>query len=87
MTWWWLSFADGSRPVGKQFLGACIVGPAESEMGAHMLAGMYGCNPGGEIVIQSIADERIARVVDTDRNVLFTDRSDALALLSRMEGS
>jgi hypothetical protein len=85
MTWWWLSFCDDSRPKGQQFLGACIVGPADSEMHAHMLACAYDCNPGGEIVFQPIPDDRMPRVVDSERNILLPDRSDALAMLTRLE--
>ena len=43
---YWLSFADGDRPKGEQFLGACTVRAAdfiESVMAAHLL----GINPGG----------------------------------------
>jgi hypothetical protein len=49
MQWWWLSFADGDRPEGQQFLGVALVqgrglGLASSEAWAH------GCNPGGEVM-------------------------------------
>ena len=44
--WWWLSFADGDLPKGRQFLGACLVqgrGLATAISNSHAL----GCNPGG----------------------------------------
>lgn len=46
MTYWWLSFADGDRPAGAQFLGACIVqahGCFEAVRESHRLK----INPGG----------------------------------------
>lgn len=45
--WWWLSFCDGDRPAGSQFLGACLV-KASGFFGATMVARSLGCNPGGE---------------------------------------
>ncbi|HKP06397.1 MAG TPA: hypothetical protein VJU58_04015 [Microbacterium sp.] len=46
--WWWLSFADGGRPTGQQFLGVAVVraaGLGFAVMRAHAL----GINPGGEV--------------------------------------
>lgn len=46
--WWWLSFADGSLPVGTQFLGAVLIeanGFGFAVMATHLL----GINPGGEV--------------------------------------
>ena len=47
--WWWLSFCDGTRPAGSQFLGAvCVRG---FDIGsASMEAHARGCNPGGEVM-------------------------------------
>lgn len=49
MTLVWMSFCDGSRPKGSQFLGACVV-DANSMEGAIRAAWSAGCNPGGEVV-------------------------------------
>lgn len=48
-TWWWLSFADGDKPKGQQFLGVAVVhalGLGDATMQAHRL----GINPGGEVL-------------------------------------
>lgn len=50
----WLSFCDGDRPAGDQFLGACIVRihatdePRHDTREAIQAAWRLGCNPGGE---------------------------------------
>jgi hypothetical protein len=46
--WWWLSFCDGSRPDGEDFLGACLV-KARGFLGAISEARRLGCSPGGEV--------------------------------------
>jgi hypothetical protein len=49
LTWWWLSFADGTRPKGSQFLGAVLVrahGTTDAVLQSHRL----GLNPGGEVL-------------------------------------
>lgn len=48
MSSWWLSFADGDRPVGTQFLGACIV-DASDFLIAVAKTHALGINPGGEV--------------------------------------
>lgn len=64
MYWWWLSFADGSLAEGEQFLGACIVQGTEMIMGVPRIsdpvpqAHLLGINPGGEVQLQRIPDER-----------------------------
>jgi hypothetical protein len=45
--WWWLSFADGEKPKGEQFLGGCLV-QADDFLGAVAEATRIGINPGGE---------------------------------------
>lgn len=47
--WWWLSFADGTKPHGQQFLGVCIVYGPDFE-GAHAATWFYDLNPGGELL-------------------------------------
>lgn len=46
--WWWLSFADASRPRGLQFLGVAAV-RATDLAGAMRAAWRAGCNPGGQV--------------------------------------
>lgn len=54
--WWWLSFCDADRPVGQQFLGACLV-QARGVILAAQEAHMRGCNPGGEVrILEASAD-------------------------------
>lgn len=48
LTLFWLSFADGTRPTGTQFLGVVIIRDSdfvEAVKAAHRL----GANPGGEV--------------------------------------
>lgn len=47
--WYWLSFADGSRPAGEQFLGVVIV-RAKGFALAHQQVGLLGISPGGEVL-------------------------------------
>lgn len=47
--YWMMSFADGSKPEGEQFLGAAIV-KAASFMHAHWIVNTLRINPGGEIL-------------------------------------
>jgi hypothetical protein len=47
-SWWWLSFADGSRPKGHQFIGVVIV-QGDSLGWAVLRAHQLGINPGGEV--------------------------------------
>lgn len=49
LTWFYLSFADGTLPKGTQFLGAVIVrahGMGDAVQQAHR----RGINPGGEVL-------------------------------------
>ena len=48
MKTWGLSFADGQRPRGSQFLGVVIV-RANSFIEAVQLTHRLGINPGGEV--------------------------------------
>lgn len=45
---WFLSFADGRRPKGTQFLGGAIV-EAQDFMAAIKKTHALGINPGGEV--------------------------------------
>jgi len=71
--WWWLSFADGRRPAGQQFLGVAVVRAAGFGL-AVMRAHALGINPGGEVSGQQIPasvappDEMLDKLVtDKDR--------------------
>lgn len=46
--WYYLSFADDSRPKGERWLGCCFV-QARGVVSAAATASMFECNPGGEI--------------------------------------
>ena len=56
--WWWLSFADGNRPKGRQFLGVAIV-QAYSFPIAVGVAHMLGINPGGEVMGYPVPPGRV----------------------------
>ena len=58
MNLFWLSFADGSKPKGTQFLGACVV-EAPSFADAIQVAWAHGCNPGGECLGREIHSLRM----------------------------
>lgn len=49
LPWWWLSFADGEKPKGEQFLGACLVQGATLP-DAIKEAWRLKINPGGEVM-------------------------------------
>lgn len=55
----WLSFADPTRPTGRQFLGAAIV-RADRIITAVRRAHALGINPGGEVMSMWI-DPAMAR--------------------------
>jgi hypothetical protein len=59
--WWWLSFADGQRPEGDQFLGVVIV-RAEGFMHAVQQTHRAGTNPGGEVQAFPLPDEAASEV-------------------------
>lgn len=73
MSWYYLSFADGGRPKGTQFLGGCYVRvpvDAESMASREQLwrtlqeSHRLGINPGGEVrALGPIPDEEIAEKV------------------------
>ena len=50
LPWWYISYADGNRPAGSQWLGACFVRATDAE-GAIREAWRRGCNPGGEAIV------------------------------------
>lgn len=78
-SYWWLSFADSSLPKGSQFLGACIVGPADDLARAAKLAWWVGINPGGEVMGKPIADETFVGIpVDWTARLLTRDECDEL---------
>jgi len=55
MSWWWLSFCDPSKPVGQQFLGACVIRGASIEAAVRN-AHLFAINPGGEVQGLEIPD-------------------------------
>lgn len=55
---WWLSFADGRLPTGRQFLGVAIV-PGTNVYTASLVARHLGCNPGGEVAGEVFEDDEI----------------------------
>jgi len=46
--WWWLSFADGTKPTGSQWLGGAYV-QGDDIVEATRIAHFLGINPGGEV--------------------------------------
>lgn len=58
MNWWWLSFADQTRPKGNQFLGVVIIEAITLDQ-AITQSHLRGLNPGGEILSFQIPYDRI----------------------------
>lgn len=77
--WWWLSFADGKRPGGSQFLGVAIVGPAQDIMRAALIAHRLGVNPGGEVQGLPVPAAMLSAIPAEWRGRLMT-RREAMAL-------
>lgn len=67
--WWWLSFVDGDRPKGEQFLGACMV-QGRGITTAISRSWDLGCNPGGEVAFVEIPADRT--IPDAWANRLLT---------------
>lgn len=74
----WLSFCDGSRPKGSQFLGCAIV-PGDNIVDAAFAAWALKCNPGGECVGHTIP-ERLIRVTPPEYVGRLLTRTEADAL-------
>lgn len=53
MAWYYMSFADGTRPKGRQFLGALYV-EAPTSVQAIFIAHERKINPGGEVEILEV---------------------------------
>jgi hypothetical protein len=48
MAWWWMSFADPTRPRGSQFLSVLLI-EADDAKKAMTRSHVLGLNPGGEV--------------------------------------
>jgi hypothetical protein len=55
MPWFYLSFADGTRPRDRQWLGAIFLEAADSR-DAFNRAGAIGANPGGQVLALEILE-------------------------------
>lgn len=71
MTWFWLSFADGTPPTGQQFLGGLLV-EGEGFIDAVKQSHRLGLNPGGEVMGGEVDHVRMQRVADKWMNRLLT---------------
>lgn len=71
--WWWLSFVDPSRPIGKRFLGVAVL-PAQTVEDVITLSHLTGCNPGGEIALLPIPTEAMHKIPLTYRNRLLSQQ-------------
>lgn len=80
MMWWWLSFADGDRPPGSQFLG-CAAVDAPDMPSAIRRAHVLGINPGGEVLAGCIGKVGVCPdPPDAIRNKLVRSRAAVEAL-------
>jgi len=80
-SFYWLSFRDADRPPGERFLGAAVVGPAESLLVALFLSHLFHCNPGGEVLMCEVPPEHLSHIPLTCRNRLLS-QTEAAALSS-----
>lgn len=72
--WYWLSFADGNLPVGKQLLGVALVGPCSNIAHAAMVAHARGCNPGGEVMGHIVPGPYAEAIPDEYRFTLLSKK-------------
>jgi hypothetical protein len=82
--WWWLSFADGMRPKGQQFLGVVIIEGVDLR-GAIQRTWAKGLNPGGEVMAIAIPPDRVPPADSRER--LITSREDLAAIDAVMGGN
>ncbi len=61
MAFWWLSFADGDKEPGTQFLGVAIV-EGQNVQAAVERAAVLGIDPGGEVAAWAVPPEFQARI-------------------------
>lgn len=71
MSYWYLSFCDTDRPKGHKFLGGCFV-EAQSAQEAIQAAWAHGCNPGGEVAMVQVPEEREAAIARWGTNRLLS---------------
>jgi hypothetical protein len=69
---YWLSFADGERPAGQQFLGV-IVTRAWSIQAAIRRTHVLGVNPGGGVLSAELPDSDQTRAIPRDRLLSWAD--------------
>jgi hypothetical protein len=69
--WFWLSFADGTRPTGSQWLGA-IISRGEDFLAAVRATHAAKINPGGEVQGVEMDDDTVSKVPDSYRNRLLS---------------
>lgn len=67
--YWYLSFADPSKPRGKQWLGGCYV-KGDDIRQAMLRAWEAGCNPGGQIYgipVENPGDAFVDRLLNKEQ--------------------
>lgn len=77
--WWWLSFADDTKPQGSQWLG-CTVVCAPDFMAAILRAHMLRINPGGQVAGWPVAPVGVPPPPAALRNKLVRDKTQLGAL-------
>jgi len=85
MAIYWLSFADGRKPRGSQWLGGCMV-EAPSFMTAVDKAHRLKINPGGEVKGSELQDnEKTRALLAAHGNKLFTTKAEMASVFGGSE--
>ena len=71
LQWFWLSFADPTKPSGFQHLGSAVV-PGINALDAISAAHLAKICPGGQVVVVEIQDDIIIHVPVSYRTRLLS---------------
>src|ERR1700712_191901 len=80
--WWWLSFADETSKVGSRSLGIAIV-QGRDDVSAVAMSHELGINPGGSILLASIAANRLPAPENRNRLLSPGDARELAAAMNR----
>lgn len=79
--WWWLSFADETGKIGSRSLGIAIV-QGRDDLSAVAMSHELGINPGGSILLASIAANRLPAPENRNRLLSPADARELAAAMN-----